>query len=529
MTIPSLLPIIAHARSGALSHAWRLFREAGLEGVTDDPGVLSLRGRLLKDEALAVEGEARRGFYLQAASAYRAAAQAGGGTYPLINAAALALLAGDPQGARDGAQAVLEALDRAGPDADTPYYLAATKAEARLLMGDDAAAQAILTEAVAGAPRAWEDHASTLRQFALILDAQGRNKAWLDPLRPPRALYFAGHTGVAPHDPALRDEVRELLARERVEFAYGALAAGADIVIAEVLLQEGCELHLVLPFRPEVFREVSAAQFGGDWATRFDACLAQAAGLRWLEEEADAPTELNVWIASEITMGLAAMRAATLCTEAVQILVLERPDPPTGYGGSAWIGQIWAQAGRRQHILLHPRVSPRPAHRLGRGAPDATAAAVLAVEVPPREGFDGNFLTRLATLVAVGPPSLAPPRWLGGLVCLAYAAPADAASAALAIQALGTSEHPVAIGGHYGPVRLGEDPFNRATVILGQAQEVAVQLLASAPPNAVHVTEDFAAALQARSRPDGMRTEWIGELPNGDIANVTRLFALRGR
>lgn len=529
MATTSLLPIIAHARSGALSHAWKLFREAGLEGVTEDPGVLGLRGRLLKDEALAVEGEARRGFYLQAASAYRAAAQAGGGTYPLINAAALALLAGDPQAAREGAQAVLEALERAGPDADTPYYLAATEAEARLLMGDAAAAQAILTKAVAGAPRAWEDHASTLRQFSLILDAQGRSKAWLDPLRPPRTLHFAGHTGVAANDPGLRDEVRKLLARERVEFAYGALAAGADIVIAEVLLQEGCELHLVLPSRPDLFREVSAAQFGGDWATRFDACLAQADGLRWLEDEGGTPTELEVWIAAEIAMGLAEMRAAALCTEAVQILVLDRPDPPVRYGGGAWIGQAWAQGGRRQHILLHPRSSPRPDPGLDAAPTDALAAAVLAVEIPTREIFDGDFLTRLAALVAAGPPSLAPPRWLGGLVCLAYAAPAHAAAIALAIQALGTQDQSVAIGGHYGAVRRGEDPFTKATVILGVAQAVAVQLLASVPPNAVHVTEDFAAALQAGSRPESVRTEWIGELPDGDIANVTRLFALRRR
>ena len=97
MPTPSLLPIIAHARSGALAHAWRLFREAGLEGMMDDPAVLSLHGRLLKDEALAAEGAARRRLYEAAAGSYRAAAEAGGGTYPLINAAHLlgmALLVG---------------------------------------------------------------------------------------------------------------------------------------------------------------------------------------------------------------------------------------------------------------------------------------------------------------------------------------------------------------------------------------------------------------------------------------------------
>jgi hypothetical protein len=529
MTLPSLLPIIAHARSGALSHAWRLFREAGLEGVTDDPGVLSLRGRLLKDEALAVEGEARRGFYLQAAGAYRAAAQAGGGTYPLINAAALALLAGDPQGARDGAVAVLEALDLAGPDADTPYYLKATEAEARLLMGEVPAAQAALAEAMARAPQAWEDHASTLRQFALILAEQGADATWLDPLRPPRVLHFAGHTGLAADDHRLADEVRAIVTRERIGFAHGALAAGADIAIAEVLLAQGCELRLVLPARPDLCREVSAARFGADWAARFDACLDQATGVRWLENDPGPPNDLDIRVAAEIAMGLAQMQAVTLCTEAVQVLVLDRADPPPGDRGAPWIGQAWAQAGRRQHVLVHPRAVARPHEGLDAAPPDALAAAVLTVEVSPGEAFDSDLLTRLAAAVAQGPQTLVPPRWLGGQLSLAYAAPGEAASAALALQALGSEARPLGVGGHYGPVRRGQDPFTGVAVISGSVQAVTAQLLASVPPNAIHVTEDFAAALQALPRPAGVRAECVGELPGGDIANVTRLFALRSR
>jgi hypothetical protein len=34
---PSLLSIIAHARSGSLDRAWRMFEEAGFERVDDDP------------------------------------------------------------------------------------------------------------------------------------------------------------------------------------------------------------------------------------------------------------------------------------------------------------------------------------------------------------------------------------------------------------------------------------------------------------------------------------------------------------
>ena len=47
---PALPTIIALARSGALDRARRLFDEAGLGSVTDEPATLSVRGRLLKDE-----------------------------------------------------------------------------------------------------------------------------------------------------------------------------------------------------------------------------------------------------------------------------------------------------------------------------------------------------------------------------------------------------------------------------------------------------------------------------------------------
>ena len=90
---PSLLSIIAYARSGALDHACRLFLEGGFELVDDDPAVLSVRGRLLKDRALAAEGAERRRLYLEAAGAYARAGEIGGATYPLINAATLSLLA----------------------------------------------------------------------------------------------------------------------------------------------------------------------------------------------------------------------------------------------------------------------------------------------------------------------------------------------------------------------------------------------------------------------------------------------------
>ncbi|HEY0300358.1 MAG TPA: TRAFs-binding domain-containing protein, partial [Rhizomicrobium sp.] len=277
---PSLLSIIAYARSGALDYACRLFLEGGFELVDDDPAVLSVRGRLLKDRALAAEGAERRRLYLEAAGAYARAGEIGGATYPLINAATLSLLAGRREQSKALARKLLERALAGGDELETPYYRAATHAEALLLLGEIAKARTALNKAFALAPKAYEDHASTLRQFGLILTELGKDTAWLDPLRPPRTLHFAGHMGVGIGAKALKRRLRAVIAKERVGFGYGALAAGADILVAEALLEEGAELHLVLPMPKERFRALSVAGFGDGWTIKFDRILARAASVR---------------------------------------------------------------------------------------------------------------------------------------------------------------------------------------------------------------------------------------------------------
>ncbi len=85
----------------------------------------------------------------RAPPAYRQAARDAQDAYPLINAATLSLLAGDidlhtprPRGRNS---------ERLG--CDTPYYQAATRAEALLVLGRIAEARSALAEAVARGPR----------------------------------------------------------------------------------------------------------------------------------------------------------------------------------------------------------------------------------------------------------------------------------------------------------------------------------------------------------------------------------------
>jgi len=89
-----LTQILSIARAGNPARAWAMFQSSGWDARTDDPKALTLKGRLLKDQAKATQSAERVRLYGMAAEAYAAAAQIEQASYPLINAATLAYLGG---------------------------------------------------------------------------------------------------------------------------------------------------------------------------------------------------------------------------------------------------------------------------------------------------------------------------------------------------------------------------------------------------------------------------------------------------
>ena len=215
---------------------------------------------------------------------------------------------------------MLDSVDHHPGEPETPYYRAATAAEALLLLRKESEARQAFAEAIALAPQAWEDHASTLRQFALILRAQGADAGWLDAHRPPLSLHFAGHMSFRPQNvrrDALDLEINAALDEERIGFGYGALAAGADIIIAEALLQRGAELHVVLPCDAGTFVRRSVEPYGKEWVQRFDAALNRADTVRQIRPYDVRPDDATFDLADEVAMGAALMNGERLMSEAV--------------------------------------------------------------------------------------------------------------------------------------------------------------------------------------------------------------------
>lgn len=526
----TLLSIIAYARSGAQDYAWRLFREAGFEEVGDDPAVLNVRGRLLKDRALGAEGTERRRSYLEAADAYARSAEIDGANYPLINAATLSLLAGRKQRARTLARKVLERFQGREEYLETPYYRAATRAEALLLLGEIAQAKAVFAEAISRAPGAYEDHASTLRQFGLILDELDEDKSWLEAHRPPRSAHFAGHMALASDADMLGEELRTLVKNERIGFGYGALAAGADILIAETLLEENAELHLTLPAPQDQFRDESVARFGDGWAQRFDAIVKAADTVRSVARDCEIASPLAIRLAAEVAMGSAVMQANMLTTEAIQLLILDGKEHSSrDAGDSGWIASNWVDSGRRQYVLAAPRIRARAPKRKS-GAAEALPrclAAMLRIDLSGMEAIrlSREVLPRLAGMLAKGPAPVVPPRWTGEAAVAAYDTPDQATRIALAAATAFAGE--ASIAAHYAIVWRAEDPFGGERFLAGDAAALPAAIAHSTPRGAIHVSEDFAAAFHAGAPIEPLRSEFVGELPASDPENPVRLYSLK--
>lgn len=350
--------ILALARSGATSRAWDAFVAAGLDAAESDFAALTLKGRLLKDQARLAIGEERRQLFNQARLAYEQAAELRDESYPLINAAAMALFAGEPERTGVYARKALHLIESGSDAGETPYWGQATRAEALLLLGRWDEARESLSSAIKLAPKAWEDQSSTLRQFALILSETGQANDWLDQFRPPPVLHFNGILGISADDQIAHRAIHDAVLAIAPGFAYGALAAGADIIAAEAALSAGAELHIVLPSQPEDFQQSSVAPLGKIWSERFDALLLQAESVAICASD-EGTSAASVALAELHAMGLVVERAEQLQATAMAL----RIEP----AGRPALGDPWLHSGRPIHHVAVAEVRDNPVEQLPQG------------------------------------------------------------------------------------------------------------------------------------------------------------------
>jgi tetratricopeptide (TPR) repeat protein len=319
--------VLSLANAGATALALEKYYEFGLDK-RDETDVRSLLGRLKKDQAFAATGEARAALFREGRAlyedAFRSATDAGDpeAYYPAINAATLALFAGDAEAAGRLAGEVLDllapriaTLDEGAADR---YWVLATALEAHLVRGDLDATRGLVDQVVAAAGHDDAALATTGRQLERIVQAKKLDSSVLGAFKPPTVVHFLGSNKQAA---TVAADISTLLKGIHIGAAYGSLAAGADILFAEALLEQGVALNVVLPFATGDFIEQFVRPAGEAWVTRFEDCLAAAKTVRFATEDAYLGDDQLFSYSSSLAMGLATLCARHLHAPLMQLAV----------------------------------------------------------------------------------------------------------------------------------------------------------------------------------------------------------------
>lgn len=539
------LEVLARARLGDLDQALELYQSHDLAQF-DDLDAQALGARLLKDQALR-DRPLRPEAFVAVADAYEAVFEHFGAAYPLVNAASAALLAGQGERAQRLARRTLERL----PAEPGTYFDWATRAEAQLVTGAVAEAHASLETACRQEDANHSARASTRRQLELLARTmdftEAERLALLRPLMPQPVLVTAGQMFEAA--PALEAEIRSLvmeaLASRRPATAYGSLARGSDIVMAECLIAAGIELHVVLPFREADF---AAHAVGERWQARYAACLVRAASVIFATDGEYVGDPHQLRYGADVAMGLARIRARQLDAEAFQLAVWDGLDVAAGLDGIAADMALWQRSGGVTQALVPAASWPREAVVAGADASGdghdlagRTTKAILFADFPGFSKLPESLLPvfwrevmrRIADVLDRYGPAVAYRNTWGD----ALYAVVDRAELAVAIafdlqDALAQvdgqmlridSSAQMRIGLHLGPVYRGRDFVTGAMNYYGTEVSRTARIEPITPPGAIYVTEPFAAIL-ALEDPRGFSSRYVGQLALAKGYGAQRMY-----
>ena len=505
--------------------------ERSLSTQTDEDS-LALRGRVLKDMALRRPDSRDREELLRASDAYLAAHRATGGYFSLINAATLSCLAGHRDRAEELAEQVL-----ANPHvrAGDSFFARATAGEAFVLLGDPRRADMILTEAIGLPDATLAARASAGRQIGLLADflASAALHDLSEKLRPPPVIFFSGHM-FRPDRAAegrILDGIRAELSRTSACVAFGAAAAGADILIGEEIIARGGELNLVLPFAAEDFVRYSVLPYGDQWLPRYEAMLASANSVSFATNASYVGDAGQFDYGNQVAMGLACLRAQHLDTTAMQLAVQDGGDD-VAPGGTASATALWRRTGRPVVTI--------PSGALDRNAQDGNTPATTGNVREPRSIIFGDFagfsriderrlpafleqvMGRIAAVLATKADEILFRNTWGDAVFVIVSTPTIAAELALELseclvapgleEFMSPTEPGMRIGLHHGPVMQAFDPVTGRPGYFGSEVTRAARLEPVTPAGKVYATQSFAAML-ALTADHAFRCRYVGHVP----------------
>lgn len=550
------LAVLALARSGATTHARKQYDSLKLAELDPEsmPASLAadiavLAARLDKDLALKSSGEQRTGWAERSAMGYERAFNRSSEPYHGVNAATMSLLAGDTAAAKKFAERSLVEFEAL---VTKDYWAHVSEAEAAILIGDmDRAARAIAAGAATGehTPAA---RASTLGQLRRILSILGRDDTLLSPLTNPTVVHYCGHViqpegnaGRFPADEAaaVAEHLAKAYADLGVGSGFGSLAAGADILAAEALLDRNADLHVVLPFPADEFLETSVNPAGGDWPDRFERCLDEAVSVTVVTASGAIEDPVLYDYCARVAMGDALIHARHLQAEAHQVAVWDGT-PSTGVAGTGVDVQHWRGTGRASTIIsvtagpgqTTPPTSAR--ERRIRSVLFADFAGFSRLTDRQVDRFQREVMATVSAVLAGYRDHILSSRTWGDGIYLVLDDVAAAARCALDLRDvagrldfsdMGLPElRGLRVAAHATPVFEGWDPISKSPVFYGAGVTETARVEPRTPEGEIYTTHAF-AALAVLGGADDFDCQYVGTIPTAKDFGEMALYSLRRR
>lgn len=317
--------VLATARSGAVAEALSLIDKLELKHDYTDEELGCLLPRILRDLAFLTEDdEERRRRLAQSAEEYAKVFEKCRKNYSGLNAAYGYALLNDLERASSLARVVGDlAHEKLAPldEDDDSFWLRATVAECKLLERDLPTALTLFQSACRANDVTPGKKATTRHQLFRAAPHLGVDKSWIDRAVPQaKTMFFSGPLAAKDASQTddlidqVVDEVSEFMDKNAIECAYGALASGCDIAVAEALIEAGVQLNVYLPLAPSDFMKSSVAAFGEPWGQRFTECMRAAASIEW-NRRAPVATRAAYQLGAHVAMGKAVRRAQELHSE----------------------------------------------------------------------------------------------------------------------------------------------------------------------------------------------------------------------
>ncbi|MDP8979705.1 MAG: TRAFs-binding domain-containing protein [Acidobacteriota bacterium] len=556
------LKALALARSGSPEEAESILKALVAEGHRDQE-TLGMQARVLKDRGLLAAAPAERERLLRSArDSYREAWRSPLEYWSGINAATLSLLLGETADAKNLASQIrATCLEKRAKTEEPDYWLEATIGEAELILENWNEADKYYSSAASIAGDDLARLASTRRNAHLILTHYQHDTKRFDRcFRIPSVAVFTGHRVDLPGRPSprfpsgsdfearLREAIREQVERLNIRVGYASAASGSDIVFLETVREFGGRIYIVLPSDPEIFRQESVADSGGNWTARFRDLLAQADDVTCASHQRITAGSASYDYANDLIHGLARIRAEQLNTPLLRLAVWDG-QPGDGAGGTADVVARW-RTGSDVHILDpaalregRPPLSVLPAIP---GSPQLanSARAMLFGDVKnfsglteaQMPGFIQYFMGAIARLVDRTSPKPYVNTWGDGLF-LVFDNLRVAGKFAIELLALinGTkwgalglrADLTLRVALHAGPVYEYSDPFREGSRnYIGTHVNRAARMEPVTPPGLIYVSQAFAALAHVQGI-DDFQFVYAGETELPKSAGLIPLYAMR--